>query len=280
LKFIEKPQKFRGVSVNGPSLLPEAGAWRPPGRPPRHLLLAVDGRGGHLEDALLPLPLSLILFSLSRTLSSSPLFFLHAHSSSPRMAAALRRRSASPRAPPRCPAGPPRPPLPFPSKNRDGAPRIAATVADSTAGSGRRRAKIHRRRPLPGPADLAVELHGEPRPSWPFSPPPSCGHRRRSGAGRLPGIVPRRPRPAAGQVDLVQRGLAGGPVGPSGQSPWVKMTPVQKVLCNLFYFRKLYNFVKCISIDLCIRKMCMIYQNVQKIEIYLLMSNSCIVNQH
>jgi hypothetical protein len=42
-------------------------------------------------------------------------------------------------------------------------------------------------------------------------------------------------------------------------------------------FRKLSNLVKFISIDLFVRKMQMTYQNVQKNEIYILVSKSCML---
>jgi hypothetical protein len=71
--------------------------------------------------------------------------------------------------------------------------------------------------------------------------------------------------------------------GPSGQLPWVNLARVEKVPACCFYFqnfRVCSKLVKDISIYLLVRKICMIYQNVQKNELYLLMSNSCIVNQH
>jgi hypothetical protein len=59
--------------------------------------------------------------------------------------------------------------------------------------------------------------------------------------------------------------------------------PVKKVLPLCFFipgnFRKVANLVKCITNYLLIRKRCIIYQNVQKNESYLLMLSSCIVKQ-
>jgi hypothetical protein len=44
-------------------------------------------------------------------------------------------------------------------------------------------------------------------------------------------------------------------------------------------YRKLYNLVKCISFVPVVRKICMIYQNAQKNELYMFMSISCMINQ-
>jgi hypothetical protein len=77
-------------------------------------------------------------------------------------------------------------------------------------------------------------------------------------------------------------GLAHGPWGPA-DSAWVKLTLCTKSIASFIFasrnFRILYNLVKCISFDLVIRKMRMIYQNAQKNMLYLLESISCIVNQ-
>jgi hypothetical protein len=45
-------------------------------------------------------------------------------------------------------------------------------------------------------------------------------------------------------------------------------------------FRNCSKLVKFIFYSLFIRKICIICQNVQENELYLFMSNSCIVNQH
>jgi hypothetical protein len=77
--------------------------------------------------------------------------------------------------------------------------------------------------------------------------------------------------------------LAMWAMGPIGQLPGSTWPGCEKFLCAYFIsenYRKWYNLVKCISIDLVVRKIYMIYQNIQKNELYLLMSNSCIVNQH
>jgi hypothetical protein len=86
----------------------------------------------------------------------------------------------------------------------------------------------------------------------------------------------------ADQVDLVRRGLAGGPSGPSGQSPRVKMTPVQKVLQLILFpekFRKCSNLRKFIENYPFIRKIQMTCQNAQNNVLYMCISNSCIVKQ-
>jgi hypothetical protein len=57
--------------------------------------------------------------------------------------------------------------------------------------------------------------------------------------------------------------------------------PGVKSLPDYFYsernFRKCLNLVKCIINSLFIRKICIIYQNAQKNELYLFVSKSCIV---
>jgi hypothetical protein len=62
-----------------------------------------------------------------------------------------------------------------------------------------------------------------------------------------------------------------------------QITPVQKVPCSCFYFQENFrnqlNLVKIIENYLFVRKMQMTYQNVQKNEIYILVSKSCIVKQ-
>jgi hypothetical protein len=57
-------------------------------------------------------------------------------------------------------------------------------------------------------------------------------------------------------------------------SPGVKRSAF--IFCN---FRICVNLVKCIEYYLFIRKLCIIYQNVQKNELYLFMSESCMFRQ-
>jgi hypothetical protein len=60
------------------------------------------------------------------------------------------------------------------------------------------------------------------------------------------------------------------------------LDPGEKGSCAYFNsknFRNWYNLAKCIVYSLFIRKICLIYQNVQGNMIYILVSNSCIVKQ-
>jgi hypothetical protein len=52
-----------------------------------------------------------------------------------------------------------------------------------------------------------------------------------------------------------------------------------RIICKTQKFEKACKLAKYIGIYLFIRKMQMIYQNVEKNEIYILVSKSCIVNQ-
>jgi hypothetical protein len=188
----------------------------------------------------------------------------------------LKGLSRAPRAPPRCPAGPPCPPLLFPRRNRAGAQRVAADAAVSPASPDRRRLEFLAAGLSSGHADLAGEPRVSRRSSWTFSPsllmveppPESRPALSRHGHGS--------PRPLARPAWHMGH-------GPSSQLPWVILARVKKVPAPYFFpeFQKicknLYKLVKCISIDLCVRKMRMLYQNVQKNELYLLMSISCIV---
>jgi hypothetical protein len=71
-------------------------------------------------------------------------------------------------------------------------------------------------------------------------------------------------------------------MGPIGQLPGSTWTGCEKFMCAYFIsenYKKLYNLVKCISIDLVVRKICMLYQDVKKNMLYILVSNSCIVKK-
>jgi hypothetical protein len=192
------------------------------------------------------------------------------------------RHSAPPQPPPMSPEALPRRPLPPCRRNRPAAPGITAGDYFFPAGSELAAAKIRYRWPSSGPADhfgaAPMSLWFRRAPPRPPSCPPSPPERRPA------------PRPPcrgghdqpADQVDLVQRGLAGGPSGPSAQTPWVKMTPVQKVMQPILFpekFRKCSNLRKFIENYPFIGKIQMTCQNAQNNVLYMFMSNSCIVRQ-
>jgi hypothetical protein len=64
----------------------------------------------------------------------------------------------------------------------------------------------------------------------------------------------------------------------TGQSLWVKQTPVEKVLRSILNpenYKKMCNLVKFTEYYLFIRKLCMAYQNDQKHVIYIMVFTSC-----
>jgi hypothetical protein len=66
-------------------------------------------------------------------------------------------------------------------------------------------------------------------------------------AGESAGVLavwPSCPGRAAGQVDLVQRGLESGPAGPFGQPPWVKLTRCKKFPAVYLNFRKIAEILE------------------------------------
>jgi hypothetical protein len=73
------------------------------------------------------------------------------------------------------------------------------------------------------------------------------------------------------------------PLGPLWSAALGQLDPVQKLPYSYFYFqenfRNIANLVKCIDYYLFIKKMCIIYQNVQKNMLYILVSKSCMIKQ-
>jgi hypothetical protein len=287
-KVPRKLPKFQGgLCKSSVCLLRWAAAWQSRGRrraPPPACL----GRQGDKPPAapLLPVILSL---SLSVFLCPSPSIPCeHPKPSSP--AVAFRHRSRPPRARPNGLGAPLILPLASLQRNRRGAPYFIVGVAVFPAAGPSSAAPIHRLPASPVPAEHAsicrVSPRSFPRPSssrFCAVAPPRLDHRRPLAPwGEVePGLWPSRlGRHGHGPyLANVAAEMASGPWYSHCGSNRPQYKKSLRVILIPGNFRIWVNLVKCITNSLFIRKLCIIYQNVHKIEIYLLVSKSCMIDQ-
>jgi hypothetical protein len=183
-----------------------------PGPPEATSCLAVPNRGDPWSIPAAPRRPPLFLLPHFPLLTRSLALFPARARTLAAMAAVRSRRSAHPRAPLVCPAGPPRRPLPLRRSNRAEEPRIAADDLVFPADAKLRHRPIHRRPARPDPAYpasiLGVSLRVLPLP---FIPSEACSA---AGVGRpahlcvLP-VGMRKGCPTRGQRGLCLLGQLG-----------------------------------------------------------------------